>query len=111
MVGDHLVEVPAPRDGELEADAEPVQGRVALASEHAHRRHGAPRAVDVVFVSARLEREVVAEPLRLFVRVGVTPDRNQKRRVIHDDLCSVVELELVGDPERYQRLAQNVSIG
>jgi hypothetical protein len=78
VVGGHVVEVASTRDSELEAGAEPVQWRIALIPDHSHRGDCAARVVEVVLVLVGLQGEVVAEPRRLFVGMGVTPDRQEE---------------------------------
>ena len=57
-----------------------------------HRRPTAARTLrELVVVLARLERDVVAEPLRLLVRVGVAADVDQQRRVVDDRALLLVE--------------------
>ena len=108
VVRDHVVEVAPTRDRELEADTEPVQRRVATTTDHPQGRGGAARVAQLVLVLVRLQSEVVAEPLRLLVCVGVTPDGQEQRRVVHDDLFLVRELELLSEMQRDEALAKYV---
>jgi hypothetical protein len=52
--------------------------------------------------------DVVAEPLRLLVRIRVAADVDEERGVV--DICSlvVIEAELLSDAQRDQALAQHV---
>ena len=72
-----------PESANSSADAEAVQRRVAR-SRAAASPAAAPHAAELVVVLARLQRDVVAEPLRLLVRVGVAADVDQQRRVVDD---------------------------
>jgi hypothetical protein len=82
VLGDHPVQLAVPGEGELEPDPEPVQRRVARADQP-HRRQRAAHAAQLVRVLPGLERDVVAEPFRLLVRVGVTADVGQQRGVVN----------------------------
>src|SRR6266540_3514930 len=66
VVVDHPVDLPVAGERELEADPEAMERRIAGA-EQAHPRRGPPDASRLMVVLARLERDVVAEPLRLLV--------------------------------------------
>ena len=68
----------------------------------------ARRPLQLVVVLARLQRDVVAEPLRLLVGVGVAADVDQQRRVVDDRPRLLVEPEPLGEPQRDQALAQHV---
>ena len=105
---DHVVDLAVPAEGELQADAEPVQRRVARADEPQHAGHDAAQAAAVVVVLGGLECDVVAEPLGLLVRVGVTADVHQQRGVVQRRPLLVVETEPVGEPEGDDALAQDV---
>ena len=107
MQRDHPVELAVPRDHELEAHAEAVQQRVAGAHPpQAADRH--PEAAQFVVVLDRLGRDVVREPLGLLVRVGVTTDVDQQRRVVDDRALVLVEPHPLGEPQRDQALPQHV---
>ncbi len=68
MVLDHPVELVVTGDREFDRDPEPVQRRIA-GSDQSHRSHRRAHAPVLVVVLRRLDRDVVAEPLRLLVRV------------------------------------------
>ena len=70
---------------------------------HAHRA-----TLRIVLVLARLQRDVVAEPLRLLVRVGVAADVDQQRRVVDDRRAALVEPEPSASRRRDQALPQHV---
>ena len=72
VAGDHLVDLAVARERELQADPEPVERRVPGPSGAFRQRRRARRAARGVLVG--LQRDVVAEPLRLLVGVGVAPD-------------------------------------
>ncbi len=107
VTGDHAVEIPVTRHGELEADPEPVQRRVARADK-AHGRGRAGHAALLVVVLARLERNVVAEPLGLLVRVGMAADVDEQRGVVDDEALIVVQPNAFPDAQRDQALAKDV---
>ena len=69
----------------------------------------APReAVELVVVLAGLQRDVIAEPFRLLMRVGMTPDPDKQRGVIHVRSPLLVEPDPLGEPQRDQALPQHV---
>ena len=104
---DHPVHLAVARDDELEAHPEAVQRRVALAHPpQAADRHA--EAAQFVVVLDRLGRDVVREPLGLFVCVGVTTDVDQQRRVVDDRALVLVEPHPLGEPQRDQALPQHV---
>ena len=70
VLHDHPVEFSMPRHGELNTHPEAVQGRVPAPYEAKCRQHRAHGTQPVVVLSG-LERDVVAEPLGLLVRVGM----------------------------------------
>ena len=104
---DHVVDLAVPAEGELQADAEPVQGRVARPDEP-HAGHDAAQTAAVVVVLGGLEGDVVAEPFGLLVRVGVTADVHQQRGVVQRRPLLVVETQPVGEPEGDDALPQDV---
>jgi hypothetical protein len=79
---DHAVQLAMAGYGKFDAEPEPVQRRVP-GTQEPHRRRRRTHAAHVVVVLPRLQGDVVTEPLRLLVRVGVTTDIDQQRRVIH----------------------------
>ena len=97
VVLDHLVNVAVAGDRELETEPEAVEGRVA-GTKPAHRRHGRSNAVHVVLVLVGLERDVVAEPLRLLVGVRVTSDVHKQRRVVDDGALLPAEADPLAEP-------------
>ena len=107
VLGDHPVELAMPGESELQPDPEPVQRRVARADQP-HGRQQAAHAAQLVRVLARLERDVVAEPLRLLVRVGMTADVDQQGGVVDRHPLLLAETRVVGQPQRDQALAQHV---
>ena len=101
------IDVAVTGDGKREADPEAMQRWVAGAeSPHAGRRRA--HAAGRVLVLAGLQRDVVAEPLRLLVGVGVTADVDEQRRVVDDGSLLLVEPEPLRESQRDQALAQNV---
>jgi hypothetical protein len=102
-----VVHLPVTGEGELQADAKAVQRRVAGSDEpHARRRHA--HAAQLVAVLDGLQRDVVAEPLRLLVRVGMAPDVDEQGRVVDDRPLGLVEPDPLREPQRDEALAQHV---
>ena len=107
VVRDHAVDLAVAGERELEPEPEAVQRRLARAEQaHARRRH--PQAARLVLVLGRLQRDVVAEPLGLLVRVGVAADVDEQRRVVDRRALLLVEPEPLGQPQRDQALPQHV---
>jgi hypothetical protein len=107
VVVDHVVHVAVTGDEERQPDPEPLERR-APGADQAHTGGRRARAAKLVFVLRGLQRDVVAEPLRLLVRVGVAPDVDEQRGVVDDRPRLVVEAEPLGDAQRDQGLAQHV---
>ena len=107
VLGDHVAQVAMTRDGELDADAEAVQ-RWVPAAQQPHHGEGPTQAPELVVVLVGLERDVVAEPLRLLVGVGVTANVDQQGRVVDDRSLILAEPERFGEAHRDHRLAQHV---
>jgi hypothetical protein len=61
-----------------------------------------------VGVLVGLHRDVVAQPLRLLVRVGVTPHVDQQGCVVNRDPVVLSHADLLGEPERDQALPEHV---
>ena len=106
VVVDHGVHLAASRQCELESDPEPVQRWVAR-PDHAHAGRNDADA-GVVLVLDRFERDVVAEPLGLLVRVGVAADPDQQCGVVDDSAGLLVQADPLGQPQGDQALAQDV---
>ena len=96
VTGHHAVKLLVARQCEVQADPEAMQHRVARSEPPQTRRcsPGASRAVEVLVA---LQPDVVAEPLRLFMRIGVAPDVREQRGVIHDRALVDLESETLGD--------------
>jgi hypothetical protein len=107
VVGDHVADLAVAGAGELQADADTLQRRVPGADHPDHRERVA-QAAELVVVLARLQRDVVAEPLRLLVGVGVAADVEQQRRVVDDRPLLLADAGALGQPQRDQALAQDV---
>ena len=84
-----------------------MQRRVAGA-ELAHPGRRRTQAARLVVVLAGLQRDVVAEPLRLLVRVGVAADVDEQRGVVDVGARLLVEADPLREPQRDQALAQHV---
>ena len=107
---DHPGQLPAGVDEEGGQHVQPVQQRFAagdVADQETHQ--GQPGVVHQVAVVAH--RDVVAEPARVFVGVGVTADPHDQRRVVDAVALGAVEAQPVGQPGRDQRGAQHVFAG
>jgi hypothetical protein len=66
----------------------------------------AARTVDAAEVG--LQRLVVAEPLRLLVRVDVTADPREQGDVVEVRPLGLVQAQALGQPERDEGLTENV---
>ena len=105
--GDHPVDLLAARDREVERDPHPMCARTTGPEQPEHRRN-VTRAERLVLVLGCLHRDVVAKPPRLLVRVGVTPDVDQQRRVVHREPLGLVEIHEIRKTERDSALAEDV---
>jgi len=110
VVGDHAVHLLVAADRELEAHPDPVQ-RLAAASQQPQHRAEADEAALVVGELVGLHGDVVAEPLGLLVRIGVTSDAHQQSGVVERGPLGLIEAEPVGDPQRDQTLPEDVLHG
>ena len=107
MLGDRVVQLAVAVERELQPDAHAVQRRVAGA-QHPHARRGGAHAPELVAVLDGLDRDVVAEPSRLLVRVGMTADVDEQGGVVDDRALLLVEPHALGDPQRDEALAEHV---
>jgi hypothetical protein len=107
VAGDHPVELLVAREREVEPDPEAVQYRVP-GTEAAQTGRGLARPVQPVAVLVAPQPDVVAEPLRLLVRVGVAADVGQQGRVVDDGPLLVVQPDVLGDPQRDPALPHHV---
>jgi hypothetical protein len=96
-----------PGQGEFQPDAEPVQRRVPGPDQPDGGQRPA-HAAQPVPVLAGFEGDVVAEPFGLLMRVGVTPDVDQQRGVVHRRPVWLTQSRLIGQPQRDQALAQDM---
>ena len=110
MVADHVVDLAVPREGEPEPDPSALQRRAA-GPDHPHHRERAADAAQVVVVLARLQRDVVAEPLGLLVRVRVAADVDQQRGVVDGGALPLGHAQALGEPQCDQALAEHVLHG
>ena len=94
--------LPDVRDG-----LKPVQRRVT-APKQTERRRDPQQAALLVVVLPGSEGDVVPEPLGLLVRVCVTTDVDEQRRVVDGRPLGVVEPEPVGETESDEALSQHV---
>ena len=109
MLGDHVAHVAMTRDGELDADAEAMQRWVPAAQQPHHGQGPTQAPARVVLVG--LERDVVAEPLGLLVRVGMTAHVDHEGGVVDDGSLVLAQPERFGEAQRDHRLAQHVLHG
>ena len=107
VLAHHAVDVPVPGEHELERDSKPVQRRVAR-PDQPECGGSAACAPELVIVLPRLQRDVVAEPFRLFVGVGMTAHIDEQRRVVDVGALLFVQPDSIGEPERDQALPQHV---
>ena len=105
---DHAVEVVAPVEGELHAGPHPLQRRVPSpdAADHGHHLPEAWCARSSYL--RRLQLDVVTEPLRLLVGVGVAAHADQQRRVVDAGAIAIVETDPLGQAAGDQALPQHV---
>ncbi len=107
MTFDHAADLAMARTREPEGDAEPLDRRTAGADQ-AHPRNRGSHTPQLMVVLPRLHRDVVTEPLRLLIRVGVTADVDQKRGVVDRRSLLRVQPSALGDAKRDQALAQHM---
>jgi len=74
----------------------------------AHREGHRGEADHVDVASVHLQRDVVAEPLRLFVGVDVAAHPGDQAEVVDDRPRVLVEPESLGEPQCDQRLPHHV---
>ena len=89
-----------------------MQGR-ATRAQQPQPRHGSPQRAHLGarIVLVRLHRDVVAEPLRLLVRVRMAPDVDEERGVIHGRPSLLVQPHALGEPQRDEALPEHVLHG
>jgi hypothetical protein len=81
MVGDHAVEFAMTRDGELDPDPKPLDQRMPRTQGFEARRR-TTHAPEGMVVLGRFQGEVVPEPLRLLVGIGVAANVDEESGVI-----------------------------
>jgi hypothetical protein len=104
VVRDHRVELMPARHGELGGEPDLLHDAVVAGREPADRGERPLRAVEPIGVLVGLEPDVVAEPLRLLVGVGVTAHVDQEGRVVDRDAVVLVDADAVGQAQRDQAL-------
>ena len=107
MAGDHVAHLAMTGEGELETGAEAVERRAA-GTDHAHCVDDVANAERFVGVLACFEGDVVAEPLRLLVGVGVAADVDEQRGVVDRCPLGLVEAEQLTESKPDQALTQDV---
>ncbi|MGE5597624.1 MAG: class I SAM-dependent methyltransferase, partial [Hyphomicrobiales bacterium] len=107
MLFDHPVELAVPAPGEAEHRLYALQ-RGPPGAHAPHPQHLRAQAAQPVDVLVRLQPQVVAEPLRLFVRVGVAAHVHEQRRVVHDRPLFAIEPQPLGQAQPDEALAQHV---
>jgi len=96
----------------------PGHGQRAEPPHTAQRRLSAPdvsqhearlgRADEIGEVRVGPQLDVIAEPRRLLVCIGVAPQPREQRHVVDDCPLVLVELEVLGDAEREHAVAQHM---
>jgi hypothetical protein len=82
-------------------------GLASAEMAHHEQRPGRGRAeIDTPEVS--LERQVVAEPLRLLIGIHVAAHPGEQGCVIHDHTVGLIQAQALGEPQRNQALAQHM---
>jgi hypothetical protein len=107
MLADHVGDLLVAGQGELERDAK-AMGPCVPGPQSSQSRGRLAQAVGLVVVLVGLQPDVVAEPLRLLMSVGMAPDADQQRGVIHIRSTLVVEPDPLGQSQRDQALPQDV---
>ena len=107
MARDHVAHLAPAEDRELESRAEAVKRRRA-GTHAAHPVDDLRDAERLELVLRRLEPDVVAEPLRLLVRVGVATDVHQQRGVVDRRPVVLAEADLLAESECDHALAEDV---
>ena len=107
MVVDHVGHLAVAGQRELERDPETMR-RCVSGSDAPHPGRRRAHAPELMVVLAGLQRDVVAEPLRLLMSIGMTPDVDQQRRVVDIGSSLLVEPDPLSEPQRDQALAQHV---
>ena len=107
MPGDHVAYLAAAGDGELEPRAEAMQRR-ATGTEQTHHPNGITHAERFVLVLGRLHGDVVAEPLGLFVGVGMAADVDEQRGIVDRRSFDLVEAEQLAETQRDQALTKDM---
>ena len=107
MARNHVAHLAPAEDRELESRAEAVKRRRA-GTHAAHPVDHLRDAERLELVLRRLEPDVVAEPLRLLVRVGVATDVHQQGCVVDPRPVVLAEADLLGESECDHALAEYV---
>ena len=76
--------------------------------DQTHHADGVADAERLVLVLGRLERDVVTEPLGLFVRVGVAAHVDEQRGVVDRSPFDLVEAEQLAEAQGDQALTKDV---
>ena len=108
MIFQHLLSRPAATAKKGNSESRPFCHRPASAemTQHEHRPSGGRREIDAPEVS--LERQVIAEPLRLLVGIHVTAHPRDQGCVVDDHTVSLIQAQPLGQPQGNQALAQHV---
>ena len=107
MVMHHHAHIAHPAGEKPDRDTSPVQPVPASADlpHHLTRRADADR---VNQAEARLQGQVVPEPLRLLVRIDVTPDPDDERYVVQDRPVVVAQTQPLPDAQGQDALPQRM---
>src|SRR5260370_188554 len=95
-----------PRSASSSPKTTPPSSPPSLHTPAPARSGGSPVKFRMLFL--RLLLDIVGEPFRLLVRVGVTPDVDEQRGVVDDRALFFVEADTLGEPQGDQALSQHV---
>ena len=108
VVLQHRVGGPAPVADEGDSEPGPFRERPVGAEVAQDEQGPVGLGGEVGPAKIGLERGVVAEPLRLLVRVNVAAHPGDERGVVHHFAVPVRQVQVLGQSQRDQRLAQHV---
>jgi len=107
VIRQHLLGDPGSLAEERHTQPDPLGQRPSraqvLGHVHVRREPG-----HVVLPEVPLQRKIISEPLRLFVRVDVTADPGDQRDVVEDCAILVAQAQSLTQSERNQALPQRV---
>ncbi|MCY7302902.1 MAG: hypothetical protein LH654_07660 [Thermoleophilia bacterium] len=104
---DHAIDFAVPGEHESKSEPETMPRRLPR-SESPDARRSHTNAPWLVVVLGRLQRYVVAKPLRLLMGIGMATDVDEQCGVVHDSALLLVQSDTLGESQRNQALPQNV---